>query len=130
VVARSGGDEFVVLLPGSATAEASAISERILGAIALQNETLAGQFEVSIGIAELGAKADSNDALAAADAALYRAKAAGGGQAAVAQPEPDDSRGQHFTLREAGLFIRSRAFLGGVRGDRVGRVLRPVPVFE
>ncbi len=114
VVARFGGDEFVVLLPESAEAEAAAISRRILAEVALQNEAFIGQFHVSIGIAELSAGADSADVLAAADAALYRAKAAGGGRATMASSEPAASGRTCFTLMEAARLMAGRSPLGAL----------------
>jgi len=88
-VARVGGDEFAVLLPETSAAQASALSQRILTEVARYSDALTGNLAVSIsiGIAELNATADVEveDVLAAADAALYRAKAAGGGRVAIAQ---------------------------------------------
>jgi diguanylate cyclase len=78
--ARYGGDEFAVLLVDSDVRRAVAIAERIL----IQARELVFEAEpglactLSIGVAEL---ADDHPALEqwvrAADAALYRAKAAG-----------------------------------------------------
>lgn len=85
-VARVGGDEFAVLLPETSAAQASALSQRILAEVARLSDALTGQLAVSIGIAELSAEADveCEDLLAMADAALYRAKAGGGGRVALA----------------------------------------------
>jgi diguanylate cyclase (GGDEF)-like protein len=91
VVARIGGDEFAVLLPETSSAQASAFSQRILAEVAWQGDVLASGLAISIGIAELNAAADVEpvDLLAAADGALYQAKAAGGRveRAAAVQPE-------------------------------------------
>lgn len=116
-VARVGGDEFAVLLPETSAAQASALSQRILTEVAGHSDALTGKLAVSIGIAELNATADveSDDMLAAADAALYRAKAAGGGRAAIAQPVPVASRSRHLTLMEAALLIQSQAGIGAHR---------------
>ena len=83
VFARFGGDEFVVLLPQTGSSEARRLSERLVGAVSRHHEARTEHFEVSIGIAELGPKASSDEVLAAADAALYQAKAAGGGKAVL-----------------------------------------------
>jgi diguanylate cyclase (GGDEF)-like protein len=82
-VARTGGDEFAVLLAETSATQALALSRRILRAVARHSDATSGGLAVSIGITELGASEDveSVDLLAAGDAALYRAKAAGGGHA-------------------------------------------------
>jgi diguanylate cyclase (GGDEF)-like protein len=84
VVARFGGDEFVVLLPETEVSETVLIAERIAAEIAKHRDGDETPLTVSIGIAALSASATPTDALAAADAALYGAKAAGGGHAAIA----------------------------------------------
>lgn len=86
--ARFGGDEFAVLLPGTTTVEARRLAERIRAAVAATPvEAAAGvslRVTVSIGLAGFPApradgdlKALAEQLLAEADAALYRAKAAG-----------------------------------------------------
>jgi diguanylate cyclase (GGDEF)-like protein len=86
VVARIGGDEFAVLLPETSAAQASALSHRVLTEVAWQGDVLANGLAISIGIAELNSATDGapDDLLVAADDALYRAKAAGGGEGHVA----------------------------------------------
>ena len=81
VVARIGGDEFAVLMPEASAAQASALSQRVLTEVAWQGDLRASGLAISIGIAELNSATDvePDDLLVAADAALYRAKAAGGG---------------------------------------------------
>jgi diguanylate cyclase (GGDEF)-like protein len=90
VVARIGGDEFAVLLPETAAAQASALSQRVLTEVAWQGDLLASGLAISIGVAELNTATDleSGDLLVAADNALYRAKAAGGGRGHVAVAPP------------------------------------------
>jgi diguanylate cyclase (GGDEF)-like protein len=82
IIARYGGEEFVAILPDSTTDVALSVAERLHRCV----ETLTIRFDthdirtsVSIGYA-LGAPSSgrgASDVLAAADAALYRAKAAG-----------------------------------------------------
>ena len=86
VVARLGGDEFAVLLPETSAAQASALSQRVLAEVAWQGDVLGNGLAISIGIADLNTAADreSGDLLEAADEALYRAKAVGGGGRCVA----------------------------------------------
>ena len=87
-VARMGGEEFTVLLPGLDILEARAVAERIIESTPTAcQEVLGDQFKqtVSIGIAVYPVHADFGDALLRkADAALYDAKRAGRNQIAVA----------------------------------------------
>jgi diguanylate cyclase (GGDEF)-like protein len=92
VVARFGGDEFVVLLPETSVEEASFLSERIVREVSRLSRASSGQIEVSIGVSALNATTDPKDMLEAADEALYQAKAAGGGHAAIAEPGRAPSR--------------------------------------
>jgi diguanylate cyclase (GGDEF)-like protein len=87
MVARFGGDEFAVLLPGVASREAAAVGERILTDVARRSTRGRERLGVSIGIAELSATATPNQFLVAADAALYWSKRAGGGRVSIAPPE-------------------------------------------
>ncbi len=78
---RYGGEEFLLLLPGLPLVQAHPVAERLREQLASRpllhgGETIA--LSVSIGIAEWsGDKAELPRVLAHADAALYRAKAAG-----------------------------------------------------
>jgi two-component system cell cycle response regulator len=89
---RHGGEEFMVMLPETDAAGAEVVAERLGRAVASRpfavNESSGGhelRVSVSIGVAVLGVHADSATAvLAAADEALYAAKAAGRGTWRVA----------------------------------------------
>ena len=74
---RMGGEEFVLLLPDTRSTEALAVAEQLRAAIArariLDGETVT----VSIGVSELHAGDTAGAWMQRADAALYRAKAAG-----------------------------------------------------
>ncbi|RSD14760.1 GGDEF domain-containing protein [Pandoraea apista] len=81
IVARLGGEEFILLLPSITPGEAMAVAERLRVAVEQAIiETAVGPLSVtiSLGVASLG---DENhtlqDLLAAADHALYDAKQAG-----------------------------------------------------
>ncbi len=88
VAARFGGEEFVILLPRTTSAEGRHVAERIRTAVAAAPFGLPGgedlSVTVSIGIAEFHPGAGRSDLkslgealIARADAALYDAKAAG-----------------------------------------------------
>jgi diguanylate cyclase (GGDEF)-like protein len=81
VAGRYGGEEIVVVLPQTEIEGAVALAERVRGAVEANecdvgNGQLAG-VTVSVGAAQLRRGEDVGDLLAAADAALYAAKAAG-----------------------------------------------------
>ena len=77
MVARWGGEEFVVLLRGCHIADAVAIAEKIRARIADAEFDDAGRATVSIGVAELTSDDDLDSWLARADEALYKAKRSG-----------------------------------------------------
>ncbi len=85
LIARYGGEEFVAVLPGANGARAMAAAEQMRQAVVdlkLAHEASLGlkQVTLSIGVACMradGAHANPESLLARADAALYRAKAAG-----------------------------------------------------
>ncbi len=108
-VARVGGDEFAVLLPETTARQASALSRRILTEVGRHSDGASGKLAVSIGITELAAKAESDpeEMLAVADAALYRAKAAGGGHVALGLIRPAAPHSQHAALMEGARLVES-----------------------
>lgn len=81
LAARWGGDEFAVLLPGTDTAAAAAVAERIRSAVAAQAipRPDGTPLTISVGYAVLHPAQGGTplELFAAADAALYHAKAAG-----------------------------------------------------
>ena len=81
IAARWGGEEFVMLLPGTDLAGAKAYAERLRIALSKQVvrwRELEVTLTVSIGVARLGEPDDGPDSvLVRADGALYRAKSAG-----------------------------------------------------
>ncbi|MDO8579225.1 MAG: sensor domain-containing diguanylate cyclase [Dehalococcoidales bacterium] len=76
---RYGGDEFAILLPNTVASAGELVCERIRKQI--EEQQAAGKLPVtaSLGLATWPANgAGANDLIAAADAALYRAKTSGG----------------------------------------------------
>ena len=88
IVARLGGDEFAVLLPEVDAEEARAVADRLVAAVAAVEPTFEGRpskLAVSVGIAlydEYGCP-PAEDLAAAADRAMYEAKARGGSSVAL-----------------------------------------------
>ncbi len=77
---RYGGEEFLVLVPGATGAAESNLYERLRAAVAndaIHTRSGAVAITVSIGVAEGTGEAAMDAVLAAADAALYRAKSEG-----------------------------------------------------
>jgi diguanylate cyclase (GGDEF)-like protein/putative nucleotidyltransferase with HDIG domain len=78
IVSRSGGDEFVVILPGADDAVVDQVAHRVLAEIRTVTVPGVGTLSASAGTASLPA-ADAEDLLRRAESALRAARAAGGG---------------------------------------------------
>jgi diguanylate cyclase (GGDEF)-like protein len=82
---RYGGDEFAVILPNTDTLAASRVGERIVTAVAMEipKDVLAAVPGVglSVGVASIPPAPDPRALVDRADAAMYQAKAKGGGLA-------------------------------------------------
>ena len=93
LLARLGGDEFAILLPHTSGEQASTVAEQLLAAIRGQTMAIEGRpvtVSASIGVALFPDDGHSvEEVLAGADAAMYRAKAAGGNRFYVCSPELD-----------------------------------------
>lgn len=78
LIARFGGDEFALLLPSIALEQACETAQRLLEHIAqLSPESLSSPVTVSIGITDTAQNEPLDALVHRADAAMYRAKAAG-----------------------------------------------------
>ncbi|WP_295865316.1 diguanylate cyclase, partial [uncultured Xanthomonas sp.] len=94
---RTGGEEFLALLPGAACAEARELAGLLREVLERQSfdAIVPGlRLTVSIGVAEAGAGESSQALLARADAALYRAKHGGRNRVELASaPGAANARG-------------------------------------
>ncbi|WP_170315529.1 sensor domain-containing diguanylate cyclase [Nakamurella deserti] len=94
VVARYGGEEFAVVLPGTGAADAATVAARLLDRVraVVVRQAPGWQATVSVGAATWTPGPETADIgtaaalLTRADAALYRAKAAGRDRLAVDRP--------------------------------------------
>ena len=113
ILGRQGADEFVVLLPGIDLNEATMIAERLCEACearALVHQHPAAKFTISVGVVtEASGPSELGGLLRQTDAALYRAKRAGGNQVAsgpgrfVQRHSTPNIR--RFPARSAKLFV-------------------------
>ena len=76
---RSGGEEFLLVLPDTNAHSAHEVAERLLLAVAeLTYATYPNlQITISIGVTQAGRQEEIKEVISRADAALYQAKAAG-----------------------------------------------------
>lgn len=89
LLGRYGGEEFVLLLPGVALADAAELAERLRAGLAGSPARGASQpiaLSASFGVAEADPAHDLDGLLEQADRALYRAKHAGRNRVAIADP--------------------------------------------
>ncbi len=91
VLARFGGEEFVVLLPGCGSAEAEAFTERVRAALGRSDASGLPTVRVSAGVVAAVAPTDIDVLLQDADSALYHAKR-GGRDRTVIFPAGDPAR--------------------------------------
>lgn len=87
IVCRYGGEELAVVLPETTLEEAMTVAERLRVAVAKRPDERGGTVTLSAGVAIYPEHAiDADGLIAAADAAMYRAKRAGKNQVAQAEP--------------------------------------------
>ena len=121
MVARIGGDEFVVLCRNADLEAATMVTGRVLDALNRPVATTGGGEVVigaSVGIALAGPGDSAETVLRDADTAMYAAKAAGGGRGHVFSPDLRDA-----VVRTHELEVDLRA---AVRADELTLVYQPV----
>jgi len=77
VIARWGGEEFLLLLPGTSLSDAVGVAEKLRQRIAAHDFRVAGRLQsitVSVGVAQHDDGEDANTLFDRADRALYQAK--------------------------------------------------------
>jgi two-component system, cell cycle response regulator len=90
VIARFGGEEFIVALRAAAPDYALLVAERLRAGMAAEPISIGAQMlplTISVGLALAPAGASAEQAIAAADAALYRAKGGGRNRVELARLE-------------------------------------------
>lgn len=88
MVGRIGGEEFLIILPGSGIEAASAVGERIRKAIEgspIQFQDISLEITISLGAAELEKDETLEHLIGRADQALYKAKEAGRNKICLAE---------------------------------------------
>ncbi len=92
IVARYGGEEIVLIMPGTNAAEAKIVADRLVDVVrdlAIPNvDAEGGVVTISIGVAATSGaypRSSADNLLKAADAALYRAKAQGRNRALIGE---------------------------------------------
>jgi diguanylate cyclase (GGDEF)-like protein len=91
-VARWGGEEFIILLPGAALPQAFQVAETLRQRVAALNLTEIPALTMTFGVCEVATGEPIASAIRRADAALYRGKLAGRNQVvSAAPPEPADN---------------------------------------
>jgi diguanylate cyclase (GGDEF)-like protein len=128
-IARLGGDEIALLVPGTSTTEAVRLAERLLAALTepfvIQGTSL--HIDASIGITVVEPGTDAGRALAKADLAMYRAKKSRAGWEVYDVERDGDAWDRLATveaLREAlagdGLDVEFQPIVNAATGQPVG----------
>jgi diguanylate cyclase (GGDEF)-like protein len=98
---RLGGEEFLILVPGSDLKRTADLAERLRAGIAVRpvGGGLAVTMSVGVGASAQSERFDYDTVFASADAALYEAKRSGRNRVCVAQPGSAIARDAHEAAR-------------------------------
>ena len=101
-VARIGGDEFAIVIPGGTHVHAAAVSRRVITALRRPISAAGQEVRVgaSIGVAELDGHQTADDLLSDADIAMYEAKRTGKGRFRLFEPEMRDRTQQRTRMEQ------------------------------
>ena len=107
IIARFGGEEFMILLPGMEKEQSFLLAERIRAAMdaprsyAAEGGTVELKVTVSGGVASSPTDGRSpGDVIRKSDQALYRAKATGRNKICISQEERMATKTTHYTLTQ------------------------------
>jgi len=88
ILCRSGGEEFLMLLPDADIESATRVAERLRGSVEQERIPVVEHITISLGIAVWPVHAQAIErVLKLADAALYRAKQNGRNRSEIAEPD-------------------------------------------
>ncbi|MFN7151258.1 MAG: GGDEF domain-containing protein, partial [Microthrixaceae bacterium] len=123
LVARLGGEEFAVLLPGADTSRAIEVADRVRAGIAMDSRSdISGPLTVSIGVATARSGDTVESILARADAAMYQVKRRGGNGVDVGSDTEVEER--------TGEIPESVSGSGAVLSSTTGRLVRSTAVLS
>jgi diguanylate cyclase (GGDEF)-like protein len=131
IVARYGGDEFIVLMPETGADQASILSERLRLWIATDPTLNERGVTGSFGVAEFPLHGSTTpEIVRMADTAMYQAKRAGGNRVSIAEGRkeiaPDQQR-QLIAMHLEGLLRREHFASADEILDALHRITRSVP---
>jgi two-component system, cell cycle response regulator len=115
VVARYGGDEFVILMPETGVEQAQALAERLR--LWLSQDSMLAEHHItgSFGVASFpGHGFSAEDIIRVADAGMYDAKHAGGNRVSMAE---EFGEGERFASQRAQISTYIEGFLQREQSD-------------
>jgi diguanylate cyclase (GGDEF)-like protein len=131
IVARYGGDEFIVLMPETGAEQANILSERLRLWIATDAMMQERGVTASFGVAEFPLHGSTiHEVVRMADVAMYQSKRAGGNRVSVAETRKEiapDQQKQLIALHLEGLLRREHFASADEILDALHKIARSVP---